>query len=131
GMTPAPLPDNGWSRCTWTGRWWSPWIGTAEKNAAWNALRKTREALEAYKNSGRASVQRLDMAFEQMYTAENANYFYTVGNNALSSAVVEERQHDFIATLSTVYRLMGQPPPDDLTASTTPTGSPVSLSSTT
>jgi len=102
-----------WKEGTWDRTDWSAWIGQPDKNAGWDALRKTREALEIYKNSGQASVQRLDAAFSEIYSAENANYFSSMGNMAQSPALVEERQHDFQATLLAAYRLIGQPPPDD------------------
>src|SRR5437016_525140 len=57
---------------TWDGTDWSAWFGVPAKNAAWNALRRTREALEKYKNSGQASVQRLDVAFEEIYGEPNS-----------------------------------------------------------
>jgi len=108
-----------WKPGTWDRSDWSAWIGTPEKNEGWEALRKTREALERYKNSGQASVQRLDAAFAEIYSAQNSNYFLSMGNAAESPALAEDRQHEFQATLSAVYRLIGQPPPDDLFQSTT------------
>src|SRR5207237_6972678 len=38
-----------WPLRTWDGTDGSLWIGEAAKNAAWKALRRTREALEKYK----------------------------------------------------------------------------------
>ncbi len=102
---------------TWTEPDGSAWIGLPEKNSAWNALRRTREALEKYKNSGQASVQRLDVAFEEIYSAQNSNFFAAMGNTTLSPALVEEREHEFQATLLAVYRVIGEPPPEDLFAS--------------
>ncbi len=101
---------------TWNAPDGSAWVGLPEKNSSWAALRRTREALEKYKNSGQASVQRLDVAFEEIYSAQNSNYFAAFGNTALSPALVEERTHEFQATLLAVYRVIGQPPPDDLFA---------------
>jgi len=103
-----------WKPGTWDRSDWSSWIGKPEKNSGWEALRKTREALEIYKNSGQASLQRLDAAFSEIYGAQNSNYFLSMGNTAQSPVLVEERQHDYQATLLAVYRLIGQPPPDDL-----------------
>jgi hypothetical protein len=115
GAEASALPaDTAWHRRTWGARNWSDWIGSPKKNAAWEALRKTREALEAYKNSGQASVQRLDLAFEEMFTAENANYLYALDNPAVPAASAEEREHELQATLAGAYRLMNQTPPDDL-----------------
>ena len=118
GAESQPLPaDSAWKKRTWATRDWSDWIGSPKKNAAWTALRKTREALETYKNSGQASVQRLDMASEEMYTAESANYLSALDNPLISPAVAEEREHELQAALGTIYKLMSLPPPDDLFAS--------------
>jgi hypothetical protein len=127
------LPSNvAWGGRTWSTGDWSPWIGTPQKNSAWNWLKKTRDALESYKNSGQASVRRLDMTFEEMYNAENANYFSGLSENPTTQATMEEREREFKATLSSVYRLMGQTPPDDLFAEVASANAPgVSASSTT
>ena len=70
--------------------------------------------MEAYKNSGQASVQRLDAAFEEIYGAQNSNYFASMGVSTLSPALAEEREHEFQATLLGVYHMISQTPPDDL-----------------
>lgn len=111
---------------TWMEPDWSSWIGQPAKNAGWDALRKTREALEAYKNSGRASVQRLDVAFEEIYSAQNSNYFASMGNSSVSQALAADREHEFQATLLAVYRVIGQTPPEDLFKATD-TGLPASV----
>jgi hypothetical protein len=110
----ADLPkDLAWGNRTWATRDWTPWIGTPSKNAAWTWLRTTREALERYKDSGRASVRRLDMAFEEIFNAENANFFLGIADPT-TSAQAEARQREFQATLSSVFRLIGQDPPENL-----------------
>jgi hypothetical protein len=116
-ITAQPLPaDNAWKRRSWTTRDWSTWIGNPKKNAAWTWLRRTREALEVYKDSGQASVKHLDLAFEEMYTAENATYLAAIGSDTLPATQSEEREHELQASLHAVFRLMGQNPPDDLFA---------------
>lgn len=131
GLPTFDLPkDVSWGKRTWTTKDWNPWIGTPRKNAAWEWLRITREALEAFKNSGQASVKRLDMAFEEFYTAENSNYLLDIGNPNLPVGAAEEREREFKATLSAVYRLMGQSPPEDLfNADIARAGTAVKLSS--
>ncbi len=90
---------------TWLEADWSRWIGNPRSNTAWTWLRKTREMLERYKNSGRASVARLDAAFNELYAAENANFFSR-----------PETEFEFKATLSSIFRLVGENPPEDLFA---------------
>jgi hypothetical protein len=115
GIPLQDLPaDAPWGGRTWTTKDWSPWIGSAHKNAAWSWLRNTRDALENFKNSGRASVRRLDMAFEEIYNAENANYFSGITEGETTFTLAEDREREFKATLSSVYRLIGQAPPDNL-----------------
>ena len=115
GIEPIPLASGiAWKSRTWSQADLSTWMGAPAKNAGWNELRKTREALEAYKNSGQASIPRLDAAFSEIFSAQNSNYFASMGNASQSPATVEERQHEFQATLLAVYRLIGRPPPDDL-----------------
>jgi hypothetical protein len=111
------LPATGWGNRAWTSRDWSPWIGSAHKNAAWTWLRETRQALETFKNSGQASVRRLDMAFEELFNAENANFFSGMTEGETTFTASEDREREFKATLSSVFRLIGQAPPDNLFAS--------------
>lgn len=99
---------------TWDGSDFSLWVGDPAKNAEWNALRRTREALEKYKNSGQAVMSRLDAAFSEIYSVQNSNFFAAAGNAALSPALVEDRAHEFQASLTAIYRMIGQPVPDDL-----------------
>jgi hypothetical protein len=127
GLPTQPLTNKvNWAERSWTSPDWTNWIGNSRKNAAWAWLRKTRAALEDFKNSGLASVKRLDMAFEEMYTAENANYFSGITNDQTPAA--EERERDFKATLAAVYRLMEKPPPDDLFSEEAPSPTPTSAS---
>ena len=133
GTSTVPLPMNRtWKPKTWDESTWSMWAGDPARDAAWRALKRTRDTLEKYKNSGQASVQRLDLAFDEIYGAQNSNYFSSIGNTALSPALVEEREHEFQATLLAVYRLIGQPPPEDLfisAATAVPAGTSVSSTS--
>jgi len=127
-----PLADRSlWKPHTWDGSDWSAWIGSPNKDTAWNALKKTRAALEKFKNSGQASVQKLDIGFEEIYNAENANYFSVLDSTAVSPALVEDRQHEFQATLLSVYRVINQPPPEDLFSSSTAQAPSNHVSSTT
>jgi hypothetical protein len=115
GMTSSPLrAKDAWKPRTWDGSDGSLWAGSPDKDSAWSALRRTRDALEKYKNSGQASVQRLDVAFEEIYGAQSSNYFSVFGSTTVSPALVEERQHEFQATLLAVYRVINQSPPEDL-----------------
>ncbi len=114
GVHPAPLQMETLGQSTWNGSDWSIWTGATAKDVAWGALRTTRDALEKYKNSGQASVTRLDAALNEIYSAQNSNYFASAGNMTMSPALKEEREHEFQATLLGIYRLISQPAPDEL-----------------
>jgi hypothetical protein len=101
-------------RRTWTQADWSAWIGVPEKNNVWSALRQTREALNAYQNSGQAQLPRLEAALEEFLTAENGTFLLYAGSATLTDVEREDRARDFETTLGSVYRLIGQTPPDDL-----------------
>jgi len=117
---PQKISDTAIQKRTWTQSDWSAWIGSPEKNAEWTALAKTRQALEAYQNSGQAQMSRLDAASEEFLTAENSSFIMAAGSTTLSDIEREDRARDFEATLGSVYRLIGQTPPDDLLMSAVP-----------
>ena len=112
--TPQKLTDDLIHKRTWTQSDWSSWIGVPEKNAIWSALKKTHDAMEAYQNSGQASISRLDAAMEEFLTAENGNFVLFAGSATLSDIEREDRMRDMDALFGTIYRLIGQTPPDDL-----------------
>lgn len=115
GWVGVPIKsDTPIKRRSWSQPDWSLWIGTPGKNAAWVMLRKTRQALESYKNSGQAALGRLDAAFDEVHSAQSSAYFAAIGNPGVASAAADEREHEFHATLSGVFRLINQPPPEDL-----------------
>ncbi len=126
------LPDYAvWKQKTWAASDWSAWVGSPAKDAAWAQLRKAREMLEKFKNSGQASVKRLDMAYEEYFQAANAGYFSAIGNASLPAATSEDREREFKATLASIYKIIGQNPPDNLFETVTPvSSSPSSLAST-
>lgn len=88
----------------------SPWIGQPEENRAWQLLGMTREAVEDFKNSGRADVQTLDRATREMYGAENGSVFFALGSEGARGRAGEVKR-EFLASLEQVYRFLGAPPP--------------------
>ncbi len=99
-----------WAYRSWTSPDWSSWIGSLAKNQAWSALRRTREAVEKFKDSG-ASEAKVDIVFTEMYAAESAGYLSETGEPS-PSAGSDERAHEFEAALNGIFRLIGQEPPD-------------------
>jgi hypothetical protein len=102
-LTPWPDPDKAPPD-------FSPWIGEAQENLAWRLLGAARQAVEDYKNSGQASLRKLDSAVREIYTAESSRYFYYFGND-FDSGRDAELEREFLATLAQVYRLLDKPVP--------------------
>jgi len=69
--------------------------------------KENARSLETYKIPDKRRSP-LDMAFEGFMTLKTANYFSGISENPTTAATTEEREREFKATLSSVYRLMGQ-----------------------
>lgn len=90
---------------------YSRWVATSLQKKVWQALADARHVVENYKNSGRANLQRLDAATEEMATAESGTLLASLGENQVSNPTVER---NFSATLSNIYRLCNAPVPAHL-----------------
>lgn len=82
----------------------SEWTRTVQQKRAWEAISEAREALEKYKNSGRANLNLLDSAMEEILTSEGGEFLLALGQTEVPLTV---NKRNFIATLSNVYRLAG------------------------
>ncbi len=89
----------------------SAWARTTSQRLAWLALAEARRVAEAYKNSGRASLPRLDAALDEIHTAESGTFLLALGQTAVPLTLNER---NFLATLSNVYRLSSVPIPPNL-----------------
>ncbi|CAN5750922.1 hypothetical protein BH09VER1_BH09VER1_12100 [soil metagenome] len=91
------------------------WIGEPEENAAWDLLRKTREA---FHHSG-ITPQTHPQAFEAIYAAEGSDWFWWYGDDQTcdSEPLFDDlfRQH-----LRSAYSLAGMNPPAELDQSIVP-----------
>jgi hypothetical protein len=85
----------------------SPWIGEPAQNTAWTRLGRARDALDEYRDSGRANLRSLDLAMKEMYNAESGVYFYHMGSRG-DAARRADSEREFSATLGQVYRLIGR-----------------------
>ncbi len=90
----------------------SLWVKTVQQKLAWQALADARNVVERYKNSGQATLPKLDAALEEIYTAESGEFLLALGE-AEGSLTSNER--NFLATLANVYRLSGVEVPHNLT----------------
>jgi len=94
----------------WTPSDLSPWIGGSEANRAWQLLGLTRQAVEDFKNSGRADVKTLDRAVREIYGIESGTAFLELGAGAAPARVTEAKR-EFLASLEQVFRFLGIPAP--------------------
>jgi hypothetical protein len=87
------------------------WVASPQQKKAWSALADAHEALDAYQSSGRANLQRLDAAVEEMCSAESGPFLLELNGSVQMEA---ERERSFSATLANVYRLCEKPVPTTL-----------------
>ncbi|MCG3205490.1 MAG: hypothetical protein KCHDKBKB_02211 [Elusimicrobia bacterium] len=95
----------------------SSWVTSSQQRRAWAAIADARLAIETYQKSGRANLQRLDAAIEEMANAQSGEFLLRLGSIApptgpLSDRPVDER--NFLATLGNVYRLCETAVPSNL-----------------
>ena len=90
---------------------YSAWVQSPLQKRAWQALADARQVIENYKNSGRANLNRLDAAVEEMCTAESGTFLLALSDTQNPPTFGER---NFLATLANVYRLAGVPVPDNL-----------------
>lgn len=109
----AEGPPPGIVRSTASSVDFTPWIGDAEENRAWELLGGVRRSVNEYQNSGAANLRSLDLAKRTFYSAESGTFFDHFGAER-ETAREEDLKRDFMATLSQVYRLMGQPVPPEI-----------------
>lgn len=97
---------------SWINHNFAIWVGHEEDNAAWDALHRAREHL-LRRSADRHAPVTLDRAWEEIYIAEGSDWFWWFGDDH-SSAQDELFDYLFRKHLQNVYRLLGDPPPDDL-----------------
>lgn len=98
---------------TWMKDGFSAWLGKPKQNAAWNLLLQARETVEKYKNSGQAEIKILDPVFEEIYTCEAGENFLYFGEYS-GKEDSEKVELIFRLRLINIYRLLGQPIPQEL-----------------
>ena len=90
---------------------YSRWVSTPMQKKVWQALADAREVVDKYKNSGRANLQRLDAATEEMATAESGNATstnQTMTNNNDKKAVYFDLANVDWAVTDTTRLLLGK-----------------------
>ncbi|MFC1562696.1 alpha-amylase/alpha-mannosidase [candidate division KSB1 bacterium] len=91
------------------------WVGHHEDVKAWEYLYKTREILKSYTLSGKANIDRKNLAeaWEELYIAEGSDWFWWFGDDHNSG---EDDVYDYLFRehLKNVFRKLGMPTPDFL-----------------
>ncbi|MBV9080588.1 MAG: hypothetical protein JO102_05655 [Elusimicrobia bacterium] len=89
----------------------SGWVASPLQKRAWQALSEARQVVETYKNSGRANLNRLDAAIEEMCVAESGGFLLSLAQEQEGTTLAER---NFLATIANVYRLAGVAVPENL-----------------
>ena len=98
---------------SWIGRDFSTWIGEAEENEAWDLLSMVRDDLESLSSREGVDAEAIERAFDEMYAAEGSDWFWWYGDdqNSANDGAFDEI---YRGTLSNVYALLGETPPEFL-----------------
>jgi len=107
----TPHTLNGIFPGSWISANFDVWIGFDEDNRAWEYLLRARQTYEKY--AAAASLADREMAFEEILIAEGSDWCWWYGPHHESANRAEFDQL-FRDHLSNVYRLLGQPPPEEL-----------------
>jgi alpha-amylase/alpha-mannosidase (GH57 family) len=108
---PAPLPEIA------TGSWvygnLATWIGSEDKNRAWDLLVSAKQSYDLVLASGRLSAAEADAAARQLAVCEGSDWFWWFGDYNPRDSV---RSFDalFRAYLTSLYRLLKLEPPPQL-----------------
>ncbi len=87
------------------------WIGSEEKNKAWEYLYRTRKFIEDYKNSGKANISDLGLAFNYIYKAEQSKWFSIFDSTDISKQNIDAEFRDLLAK---VYSVIGKEIPNNI-----------------
>lgn len=93
----------------------SRWYAVPAQESAWSLLADASQALQRYQNSGRAGLKTLDDAAQSLYRAEAGGIFLEYGRQP-SGPRLPQLDRDFRGSLARVFKLSGEPVPEDLLA---------------
>jgi alpha-amylase/alpha-mannosidase (GH57 family) len=88
----------------------STWIGSADKNRAWDLLCAAKQSYDLVRASGRLDAGRSAAAARQLADCEGSDWFWWFGDYN-SSAAVASFDRLYRAKLAYLYRLIGLPAP--------------------
>ena len=91
----------------------STWIGSADKNRAWDLLAKVKHSYDLVTASGRLSPEEAEAAARQLAVCEGSDWFWWFGDyNPRDSVLVFDRL--FRDNLARLYQLLKLTPPREL-----------------
>ena len=88
----------------------STWIGSRDKNRAWDLLCIAKQSFDMVESSGRLSSSELLAAEKQLSSCESSDWFWWFGDYNPSHSVVSFDRL-FRHNLSELYRMLKLPPP--------------------
>ena len=89
------------------------WIGSPEKNQAWNLLVEAKQCYDLVVDSGRLSQAEIEAASRQLASCESSDWFWWLGDYNPAEAVASFDQL-YRANLGRLYRLLKLPEPASL-----------------
>jgi alpha-amylase/alpha-mannosidase (GH57 family) len=98
---------------SWVYGTFSTWIGSAEKNQAWDLLVAAKQSYDLVIASGRLDEAAAAAATRQLADCEGSDWFWWFGDYNPAHAV-STFDRLFRAKLAHLYRLLGLPPPGTL-----------------
>lgn len=91
----------------------STWIGSTDKNRAWDMLCVAKQSFDMVMSSGRLTQAEQDAAEQQLCSCESSDWFWWFGDYNPSHSVASF-DHLFRHNLTELYRLLKLPPPMNL-----------------
>ncbi|MDZ4200943.1 MAG: glycoside hydrolase family 57 protein [Gallionella sp.] len=88
----------------------STWIGSPDKNRAWDLLCAAKKSYDMVVSSGRLNQQEFENAEKQLCSCESSDWFWWFGDYNPSHSV-SSFDHLFRHNLVELYRLLKLPPP--------------------
>jgi alpha-amylase/alpha-mannosidase (GH57 family) len=92
----------------------STWIGSPDKNRAWDLLCAAKQSFDLVMASGRIDEKQARDAYHQLAACEASDWFWWLGDYN-PSAAVQSFDELFRASLGNLYRLLNLPSPANLT----------------
>lgn len=99
---------------SWVYGSFSTWIGSPDKNRAWDLLIEAKRAYDEAVGSGRLSARQLELATMQLAVCEGSDWFWWFGDYN-PAAAVSDFERLFRLHLTHLYRMIGREAPSALT----------------